>query len=331
MAAKQEKHGVMGNNGKCKDLGTVTETDAATEIVVLDSDGKGGAGETGVASSWSGRGSRPPPPFLQKIYEMLENDEVNSVVSWDPTGTSFVIRDHHLFSADVLPLYFKHCNFQSFISQLNLYGFKKTSWEQWEYTNKYFRKGEKHLLRNIKRRNQVSHRMQKASEVEPSRAISPSCNTEKRIENLMEEHRLLKMEIVKLKEKQQVLEQKIASAVSNENQRGMILTAHEMLRMQRDFSSNGIQQNVDGKRKLEEKSDTTRPCKRKMCSDPGSNDVISVEKICGEKGKRVLGEEEKGKHESSKFISLEELIEKSSDWIEFIREMKEKACHLKYS
>jgi len=51
---------------------------------------------------------------------MLEDVTVQHLISWNVTGTSFVVSNASEFSRDVLPRYFKHSNFSSYVRQLNM-------------------------------------------------------------------------------------------------------------------------------------------------------------------------------------------------------------------
>lgn len=66
-------------------------------------------------------GSNAPAPFLSKTYDLVDDPSTNHVVSWSETGGSFVVWDPTEFAKDLLPMYFKHNNFSSFVRQLNTY------------------------------------------------------------------------------------------------------------------------------------------------------------------------------------------------------------------
>lgn len=60
-------------------------------------------------------------PFLLKCYEMVEDESTDGLISWNQSEKSFIIWDVPKFSSELLPKYFKHSNFSSFIRQLNIY------------------------------------------------------------------------------------------------------------------------------------------------------------------------------------------------------------------
>lgn len=62
-----------------------------------------------------------PPPFLMKIYDMVDDPSTDKIVSWSPTNNSSVIWDHPEYAKELLPKYFKYSKFSSFVRQLNTY------------------------------------------------------------------------------------------------------------------------------------------------------------------------------------------------------------------
>ncbi|XP_022153268.1 heat stress transcription factor B-4b-like [Momordica charantia] len=93
-----------------------------------------------------------PAPFLTKTYDLVEDPRTDHIVSWGQSHTTFVVWRPPEFASHVLPNYFKHNNFSSFVRQLNTYGFKKIVADRWEFGNENFKKGEKKLLSEIHRR-----------------------------------------------------------------------------------------------------------------------------------------------------------------------------------
>ncbi|KAF0898698.1 hypothetical protein E2562_009315 [Oryza meyeriana var. granulata] len=99
-----------------------------------------------------GGGGGGPTPFLTKTHQMVEERATDEVISWGQEGRSFVVWKPVEFARDLLPLHFKHCNFSSFVRQLNTYGFRKVVPDRWEFANGNFRRGEQGLLSGIRRR-----------------------------------------------------------------------------------------------------------------------------------------------------------------------------------
>ncbi|EEE67672.1 hypothetical protein OsJ_25309 [Oryza sativa Japonica Group] len=68
-------------------------------------------------------GKPVPAPFLTKTYQLVDDPCTDHIVSWGEDDTTFVVWRPPEFARDLLPNYFKHNNFSSFVRQLNTYIF----------------------------------------------------------------------------------------------------------------------------------------------------------------------------------------------------------------
>jgi heat shock transcription factor len=62
-----------------------------------------------------------PTPFLIKTFQLVDDPAVDDLISWNDDGSTFIVWRPAEFARDLLPKYFKHNNFPSFVRQLNTY------------------------------------------------------------------------------------------------------------------------------------------------------------------------------------------------------------------
>lgn len=174
------------------------------------------------ASFEEGRGkkisSQGPAPFLAKTYDLVDERQTDSVVSWADDGQSFVVWKPDAFARDLLPLHFKHNNFSSFVRQLNTYGFRKVDPDRWEFANEHFIRGQREQLVFIQRKKPANDRSKKMSQnTDPRVNASPYAALEvgaygglqAEVDALKRDRSLLMNEVIRLRQSHNTLAKKV--------------------------------------------------------------------------------------------------------------------------
>ncbi|ODV95549.1 hypothetical protein PACTADRAFT_29808, partial [Pachysolen tannophilus NRRL Y-2460] len=103
------------------------------------------------------------PAFVTKLWNMVNDKANEKYIKWVPDGQSFMVSNREEFMKHILPKYFKHNNFASFVRQLNMYGWHKVqdvthgsiqsgitqNEDFWQFENPDFIKDREDLLDNI--------------------------------------------------------------------------------------------------------------------------------------------------------------------------------------
>ncbi|RCI01990.1 hypothetical protein CU098_004755 [Rhizopus stolonifer] len=191
--------------------------------------------------------------FVNKLYKMLEDDQITEYISWSLQGDLFSVPNPTSFSKCVLPQYFKHNNWQSFVRQLNMYGFHKVNDlihsnlnnenQTWEFKHPHFRRGAIGDLQNIKRKNAKTQlqqlQQQRQREIQQQEITTPKpeaiesdsmSRIESHLQGVLKSCELLYNEVVHLRmivSKQQVAMQDLVDVVSTSK-----LNTTENLRLQ---------------------------------------------------------------------------------------------------
>ncbi len=126
------------------------------------------------------------PAFLNKLRSMVDDPNTDELIRWSPDGASFFVPNHVRFGDEVLPRFFKHNRFSSFVRQLNMYGFHKVPHlqqgalkhdspqesELWEFSNPHFHRDHPDWLAKVQRKKGPRDDKDNQAEREPSAATT---------------------------------------------------------------------------------------------------------------------------------------------------------------
>ncbi|KAH7858072.1 hypothetical protein Vadar_019680 [Vaccinium darrowii] len=374
-ATNEELIGKMeGNGGSCggSSGGGGPEMEKAMNVELIGKkEGNGGSGGGGTScggcsggggtscggcsdrggTSCGGRGGgqicQPPPPFLTKTYNMVDDPNTNELISWSATRKSIVIWDHIKFAKELLPKHFRHNNFSSFIYQLNKYGFKKIGFTRYEYENPWFQADNKHLLNNIKGR--AAKLLHNNDNVQRKRATSSSTcqdfaangSDEAEIKKLKKDYNTMEMKLSELKQRQDTIEGRMAAmeeCIENANvsgKQGVFMFVEKAITnplFVKHFIKRVVHQSPEGSMKLvdlnEKNVEELETTNAEGTSDEKS--LMAAKKLLLEEDlvcENGTDQVQIGPVQSRIVMELEDLIAKPQDkaWAEFAKELMEKS------
>eukprot|EP00563_Minutocellus_polymorphus_P000783 CAMPEP_0181027378 /NCGR_PEP_ID=MMETSP1070-20121207/4134_1 /TAXON_ID=265543 /ORGANISM="Minutocellus polymorphus, Strain NH13" /LENGTH=411 /DNA_ID=CAMNT_0023104619 /DNA_START=77 /DNA_END=1312 /DNA_ORIENTATION=+ len=104
------------------------------------------------APNGSGPGKKEPT-FIAKLHSILSNPAFEDIVSWLPHGRAWRVHQRRAFEEQVIPLYFRHGKYSSFMRQVNGWGFQRI-YQGPDYNGYYhelFLRGMPHLANKMRR------------------------------------------------------------------------------------------------------------------------------------------------------------------------------------
>ncbi|KAK7393722.1 hypothetical protein VNO78_22286 [Psophocarpus tetragonolobus] len=248
-----------------------------------------------------------PPPFLTKTYDIVDDVSTDEIVSWSRGNNSFVVWNPQSFSITLLPRYFKHNNFSSFVRQLNTYGFRKVDPDRWEFANEGFLRGQKNLLKNIRRRktiHQQPHPLQQA--LDPCVEVG-RFGLDGEVDGLRRDKQVLMVELLKLRQQQQNTRNQLQSMetrlkrTEQKQQQMMKFLARAMQ------NPNFLQQLVQ-RRELRKELEESFSNKRRRPIDQGTSLVKLEQQEYNENIEEEKGQELETRNEGIEEVLWEELL-----------------------
>jgi heat shock transcription factor 2 len=135
-------------------------------------------------------------------------------------GETFIVKQPDTFSSEIIPQFFKHSKFTSFVRQLNFYGFRKIKYsdsikideklekqtkDYWRFRHECFRQGREDLLVGIKRSNSTQ-----TNEKKPAAAVTTGGTL-----HVPAQTSDSKKEVTELKQELDTLKEKMAKMTDN--------------------------------------------------------------------------------------------------------------------
>ncbi|RIA97357.1 hypothetical protein C1645_686964 [Glomus cerebriforme] len=214
-------------------------------------------------------GNRSVPAFLNKLYNMVNDPQSNDLITWSESGSSFLVKRPQDFAKEVLPRFFKHNNFSSFVRQLNMYGFHKIPHlqqgvlqsdgqsEQWEFSNTNFLRNQPDLLYYVTRKKgKDNENIKEPSEVDINHILNEIASIKKHqmtisadLKNIQRDNQILWQETITARERHRRQQETIdkilrflASVFSADKKRAIVVPKKRRLLLENSDSLESLEQ-----------------------------------------------------------------------------------------
>ena len=166
-----------------------------------------------------------PTPFINKLYELVNDENAKQYICWshEANRPGFVVLEPVQLSTQILPKYFKHSNFSSFVRQLNIYGFHKIDHPNGQcFHHQNFKEGHPELLSLIhrqqpKKAEAENEEMYKSLLTKLQELQCESIDTANHIQQFSNALYQLKNKIEEMEERMQSLTQTLYCINTNDN------------------------------------------------------------------------------------------------------------------
>ena len=204
--------------------------------------------------------------FLTKLYDIINDINYKDIISWNIEGTGIIIKNKKTLSQLVLPKFYNHHNYSSFVRQLNLYGFHKIQGikkegDGFEHDNfkKNITKDQiKQIIIKNKRKKFLNNYMMNKNNKSTNINNILSINNENiifkllldKIENNYKNIEELKKEMIELNNMNKYLNEKIQLFQNNSN--GHSILIQKIIELQRMNIKNNDNQKLNKSKNLKE-------------------------------------------------------------------------------
>jgi hypothetical protein len=125
--------------------------------------------------------------FPAKLDRILRSPDLNDIICWLPHGRSWRVMQQKRFEKEVLPVFFRHCNYSSFIRQVNGWGFRRiqSGPDFNSYYHESFLRDDSEAHKRMKRPTvqEAAERKKQAGDPPPNFYMMPPVDTKSKVES----------------------------------------------------------------------------------------------------------------------------------------------------